>query len=331
MLCNQRRREDTMVSRLITLMVLTAAALPAQSPRVVMLDVLVENLVSYRLDVADPNTLATARGPVSPAPIRTFQEFVGIGDIVSVNGKPAKGVWTNRGHTLPFTPTPAPGEAIANVSTSGHIECTWELYTSDGTFVGTLTDRGISDHLITGGGGAFLGVRGEHFSGSRGPGGFDPPIRRASVTEDPSMRRVHGGGTWQAFLYLIPEFWPEVESTPQGPAVLHEDFSLVNTTRPARPGEVLIIRAKGLGPTRPNLRPAGLLRFGSSPCEEVNSPVEVTVNGQEAEVLNKIGWPGETDIYRVDFRMPAGTSSGTASVQIAAAWIPGSAVAVPVR
>jgi hypothetical protein len=302
-----------------------------QSPRVAVLDVLVENLVSYRLDVADPATLATALGPVSPAPSRTFQEFVGIGDIVSVNGKPAKGVWTNRGHTLSFTPTPAPGQPIANVETASHIECTWELYTADGVFVGRLNDRGLAQHAITGGGGAFLGATGEHFNGPRGPGGFDPPIRRASITEDPSMRRVHGGGTWQALIYLAPAFWPDVESTPAGPAIFHEDFSLVTSARPARPGEPLIVRAKGLGPTRPDLRPAGLLRFRSDPpYEEVNSPVTVTVAGKEAELLNKIGWPNETNVYRVDFRVPTGVS-GTVPVQISAAWISGSEVSIPVR
>jgi len=145
------------------------------------------------------------------------------------------------------------------------------------------------------------------------------------------MRRVHGGGTWEALIYLTPAFWPEVESTPQGPGILHEDFSLVTPARPARPGEVLIVRAKGLGPTRPGLRPAGLARFSSNPLEEVNSPIEVTVNGINAEVLNKLGWPGETDTYRVDIRVPPGTAPGTAIVQITAGWIPGSEVSIPVK
>ena len=305
-------------------------AQPTQSQRVAVLDVLVENLVSYRVDVADPAAFASAPGPVSPGPIRSFQEFVGIGDIVSVNGKPAKGIWTNKGHTLAFTPTAAPGQPIANVETGSHIECTWELYTADGVFVGRLNDRGLAQHAITGAGGAFLGAAGEHFNGPRGPGGFDPPIRRASVTEDPSMRRVHGGGTWQALIYLTPAFWPEVEITPAGPAIFHEDFSLVTPARPARAGELLIVRAKGLGPARPDLRPAGLLRFGSNPYNEVNSPVVVTVGGKEAEVLNTIGWPNETDLYRIDLRVPTGVS-GTVPLQITAAWIPGSEVSIPVR
>ncbi len=321
------------MKRFLFLAVLASPAILAQAPppRVVVLDVLVENIVSYRLDVTDPASLATVPRPVTAAPIRAFQEFIGIGDIVSVNGKPARGVWTNKGHSLLFSPSPAPGEAIANVTTGSHIECSWDLYTAEGTYVGRLNDRGLSGHTFTSAGGAFLGAQGEHFSGPRGPGGFDPPLRRASMTEDPSMRRVNGGGTWQVLFYLVPAFWPEVEMTSQGPAIFHEDFSLVTASRPARAGEVLIVRAKGLGPTRPRLRPAGADRFGANPLEEVNSPVEATVNGQAAEVLNKIGWPGETDIYRVDIRVPAGTTPGPAALQITAAWIPGSAVSIPVR
>jgi len=63
----------------------------------------------------------------------------------------------------------------------------------------------------------------------------------------------------------------------------------------------------------------------------VNSPVDVTVDGIAAEVINKIGWPGETDTYRLDIRVPSGTAPGPASIQITAAWIQGPAVTVPVR
>ena len=70
--------------------------------------------------------------------------------------------------------------------------------------------------------------------------------------------------------------------------------------------------ATGLGPTRPGL-PAGT-PFPASPFEEVNSPVKVTVNGNAAEVLNKIGWPGATDTYKVDIRVPDGTAPGMAPV-----------------
>jgi uncharacterized protein (TIGR03437 family) len=71
--------------------------------------------------------------------------------------------------------------------------------------------------------------------------------------------------------------------------------------------------------------------FKGDPPEEVNSPVEVTVNGMEAEVMNKIGWPGTYDLYRVDFRVPGGLAPGMASIQLTAAWIPGPEVKILVQ
>ncbi|MBI3470113.1 MAG: hypothetical protein HY013_02000 [Candidatus Solibacter usitatus] len=118
--------------------------------------------------------------------------------------------------------------------------------------------------------------------------------------------------------------------TPNGPSVFHgADFSLVTAAKPARAGEVLILTATHLGPTRPGVDPGR--PFPPSPLQEVNSPVDVLVNGQTAEVINKIGWPGLVDNYRVDFRVPEGTAAGTASLQLTAAWIAGPPVNIPVQ
>ena len=58
---------------------------------------------------------------------------------------------------------------------------------------------------------------------------------------------------------------------------------------------------------------------------------DVTVNGQSAKVLNKIGWPGQVDTYRLDFRVPDGTTTGMAAIQLTAAWIAGSSVNIPIQ
>jgi uncharacterized protein (TIGR03437 family) len=65
---------------------------------------------------------------------------------------------------------------------------------------------------------------------------------------------------------------------------------------------VLIISASGLGPTRQRLDPG--TPFPAEPLFEVTYPVEVRVNGVECELINKIGWPGRANIYRVDFAFP---------------------------
>ena len=100
---------------------------------------------------------------------------------------------------------------------------------------------------------------------------------------------------------------------------------------PARGKEVLIVAARNLGPTRPELLPPGARPFKADPAEMVNSPIEVTVNGKEAEVINKVGWPGTYDLYRVDFRVPAGLAPGMATIQLTAAWISGTPVEIPVQ
>jgi uncharacterized protein (TIGR03437 family) len=90
------------------------------------------------------------------------------------------------------------------------------------------------------------------------------------------------------------------------------------------------VKATGLGPTVPSVDPGQ--PFPTDPAlQAVNSPVDVTVNGKSAEVINKIGWPGLVDTYRVDFRVPDGTAAGMAAIQLTAAWIAGAGVNIPTQ
>ncbi len=314
------------------LLIAFSARLMAQTPRVALLEIEIDNQVSYRLDVTDLAKLASAPGMVSPVEDRGFLGFLGIGDVVAINGKPAKGLWMNRGETLNPATAPAATMAIANVPSGNHIQCSIDLFTADGIWVGKLVDRALSGstgptHPVLGGGGAFLGVIGEH-----GWQTSITPLRRSSNLESPSLRQTLGGGRMINRYYLIPKQWPEVDATPEGPAVFHgADWSLVTATKPARVGETLIVRAKGLGPTRPDLLPPGHKPFRQEPAEEVNSPVEAAIGGVAAEVMNKIGWPGTYDLYRVDVRMPSGVAPGAATLRLAAAWITGPEVTIPVQ
>jgi uncharacterized protein (TIGR03437 family) len=165
-------------------------------------------------------------------------------------------------------------------------------------------------------------------------GAEDPPPgvsiqRSASITEDPANRRLNGGGTQRWVVHLIPISAPQIATTASGPAVFHSDFSPVTAAKPAKAGEVLIVEATGLGPTVPGVDPGQ--PFPRDSLFQVNSPVDVTVNGRPAEVINHIGWPGFVDTYRIDFRVPDGTTAGMASIQITAAWIAGTAVGIAVQ
>jgi hypothetical protein len=220
-----------------------------------------------------------------------------------------------------FSGNPTPGSGIADVTRPVTQDCKWDFYDSNNRFIGTIVDGGYAPHGVTGGVGAFYGVRGQ-MVGVAAPN--PKPIRLASISEDPANRRTLGGGRARIVFDLIPAERPQVQ------AVYHEDFTPVTVTNPARPGEVLIIAASGLGPLAPGTFPSGTVPFPNPPAD-VNSPVSVTIGGADTPVLVKVGWPGQTNTYRVDVRVPAGITTTQAGVQITVAWIPGDVFQVPFR
>lgn len=78
---------------------LAALAGPAQSQpapeQPVEIVVEVDKPTQYQLDTFDVSKLAKDPGPTTAVP-RTFQQRISIGDIVAVNGKPARGLWTTQ-------------------------------------------------------------------------------------------------------------------------------------------------------------------------------------------------------------------------------------------
>lgn len=301
---------------------LLAALGYAQESAPVTLLVDVENAVQYRSDIADPARRGADAAVTTAGAARAFTDVLFIGDIVAVNGRPARGLWTSRQYLMNFNPSPAPGFAIADVNRGTIAECKWEFLDADGRFIGALADSGLFPHAVTGGAGIFYGARGQMTGGGSPP--TPRPIRVASMTEDPGLRRALGGGTNRILFQIIPLYRPAVQ------AVYHADFSPVTADNPARAGETLLVRASGLGPLAPGTTPPGIDPFPDPPAE-VNSPVEASIGGLAALVASKVGWPGEKDTYRVDVQVPAGVKPGQAALQITAAWIPGSSVNIPVR
>lgn len=302
------------------------------------------DVVLYSTDVPDPLRYATDPNIPTRGAVRNFYTATHIGDIVAVNGQQVKGTYTSVNQVLALRPTPDSGFAIADTHRNTAAAVTLEILKSDGTPIGTIIASGLSggtpppgspvppstiltgghNFAITGGTGAFLGVRGQL--------GSAPPVARStSSTEDPVNRRRHrgGNGTWRWIAHLIPMATPRVVTSDGVPAVFHSDFSPVTEARPARAGEVLILQATGLGPTVPAVEPGQ--PFPADANLPVNSPLGVKVNGQETDVVSAVGWPGLVDTYRVDFRVPSGMAAGTTSVELSAAWIAGATLRIPVQ
>ena len=56
---------------------------------------------------------------------------------------------------------------------------------------------------------------------------------------------------------------------------------------------------------------------------DLSKPAQVSFIRDVEPVLNKVGWPGRANAYRLDFQVPDGTAAGTATIQLSAAWIEG--------
>jgi hypothetical protein len=307
-----------------------------------ILEVDVQNVVRYFEDTSDLSKFATDPNATTAVPPSNFMFIVIIGDIVAVNGQPAKGTMTRDVRAVSLRTAPNPGEAIADTVRNAVNADTFEILKSDGTPIGTIVSNGVAagspppgaplsitqgNFAITGGTGAFLGARGQWGAAVTAQSVTE---RVASATEDPANRRRNGGGRSKFVFQVIPMSAPQIVTAAGGPAVIHSsDFSLVTASKPAAAGEILSLFATGLGPTRPGVDPGK--PFPASPLAAVNSPVDVTVNGKSAEVTAAVGYPGAVDGYQVNFRVPADTAIGTATVQVSAAWIVGSEVRIAVR
>ena len=301
---NPLRRTRVYLPRTLLGLALTAASLnAADQPLMSVLTIQTENVVTYVGDITDPSKLALLGGPVSPSATRAFAESITVGDVVSINGRPAKGLWQSRSLSMGYSPTAGPGSAIADSAEGAPGECKWAILTADGILVGRFQEGGIGVHQITGGSGLYLGIRGTQaiVQAVQSP-------RRASMTEDPSMRRILGGGTLIDTFYIAPSYPPAFDAADGSPAVFHADFSPVTATSPAHAGEVRH-RPRNERRVHNAGRNPGNRICASAPWNQVNSPVEVIVGGQAQDAINKLGWPGQVDLFRVDLRVPSSNPS----------------------
>lgn len=296
----------------------------------------VQNAVEYQGDV-DPSQFATKPNVTPSNAPKNFYSATVLADIVAVNGQPAKGTYVGRSSSVILSPSPtgaAPAEAIADITRAALRTHVFEILQADGTAIGSIMSVGLSggpappglssseraNWAIVGGTGAYLGARG--IVGGTGGAG-----RAASMAEDPANRRSNGGTSFSFYVHVIPMELPQVIQTATGPAITHSsDFSLVTPSKPAAPGEILSLFATGLGPTSPETLP-----FPSAPLSAVNSPLSVTVNGETAEVIGAVGYPGTTDGYQVNFRVPSDSATGVAAVQMNVAGIAGSSVSINIQ
>jgi len=193
----------------------------AETPSTKQVDV--DNYVLYNYDTFDTTQFGTNSTSTS-VPMKTYNNHISIGDIVAVDGKPAKGTLLCTHTMFVLSPKATVGsmKAIADTSRAMMDDCSLEILTDDGVALGAVFIHGLfggapppgappsstrSNLIVTGGTGAFLGARGQ--AGQTGP--WTPRV--ASVTEDPANRRVNGGGVVSIVLQVFR--WNGINLSPQ--------------------------------------------------------------------------------------------------------------------
>src|SRR5688572_24537188 len=136
------------MKNLSTILLLAVAICPSalpQGPATTQLTIDVENFVIYMSDTPDITKLArnaaiTPSIGIGSLPTQTpnFTLNTGIGDIVAVNGQPAKGLFASRSRGMGTTTSVSPGRAIADIVRAAMREDVFEILQPDGTPIGSI-------------------------------------------------------------------------------------------------------------------------------------------------------------------------------------------------
>lgn len=101
----------------------------AQTPAILVIDV--DNVLQYFEDTSDLSKFAMDPNVTTPVLPRNLNAGLVIGDIVAVNGQPAKGTMTRNARTVFLSTTPTPGQAVADTVRNAVTAFTFEILKTD--------------------------------------------------------------------------------------------------------------------------------------------------------------------------------------------------------
>lgn len=123
---------------------------------------------------------------------------------------------------------------------------------------------------------------------------------------------------------------PGVVSLPDGHVIAqHADYTLVNASNPAKPGETIILYLTGLGATNPAVA-SGQPAPSTPPLATVTVPPTVTLDGQPASFVFAGLTPGGIGLYQINLTIPANARTGDLEMVIKQGGIVANSTKVPV-
>lgn len=156
-------------------------------------------------------------------------------------------------------------------------------------------------------------------------------VERVSRTHSPPTARQR-----QAYDAVFDYGVAGLTEIPQPPLALEPrilkffdaDWRPVTAAAAAKPGSRIIALASDLGPTSPEVTAGN--PFPRDPQAAVLARIDVTADGVPAPVVNRLGQPGEVNVYRFDFILPRSAKPGLAKIKISAAGYLSPAAEIPV-
>ncbi len=121
-----------------------------QAPQPTILRIDLDNFVQYLADTSDVSQYGTKSGVTPPGSVLQSADFwvaTGLGDIVAINGQPAKGLYVVRARDIATDPNPRPGKAIGDVTREAFREEFFEILSVSGNAVGSIVALGLSNGL----------------------------------------------------------------------------------------------------------------------------------------------------------------------------------------
>jgi uncharacterized protein (TIGR03437 family) len=139
------------------------------------------------------------------------------------------------------------------------------------------------------------------------------PAELAALQQYPAVGVVNGALTLPVMIAVVP-VTPGVAANQDGSAIAqHSDFTLVDSSSPAHPGESLVIYLVGMGATNPAV-PSGAvapgLNLGDTLAQATVQPV-VMVNNQTAPIQFAGLTPGGVGLYQINFVVPTSATAGS--------------------
>ena len=139
------------------------------------------------------------------------------------------------------------------------------------------------------------------------------PAELAPGQQFAAVASTNGGLTLPISIDVVAEVPGVDENFATGALIAQHgaDYSLVTTTNPAHPGEVLIMYLEGMGATNPPV-----LSGTPAPFAPAIAQPTVSVGGQNAAIAYAGLTPGDVGVYQINFTVPPTAPAGMLNVVV---------------